>query len=249
MSVFALNDISFSYSQGNTVLENISLEIPKGVFLAMVGPNGAGKSTLLKLCVGLLKPDSGTVKILGVPIENFSDRHKLAYIAQQGICNRSFPVTVEEVVAMGRVAKLGIGRKPSKEDRAMIEEALCTVGMQQFSKRMIGELSGGQQQRVAIAKALVSNPEVVLMDEAMSGVDAKSRDNIYALLKSINETCKTSIILVSHDVDRVSQFAGQILSINGGISYYGSSAGFNNCCEVRRNSWADKVNWGKLSNA
>lgn len=247
MNVLAIKEVSFSYLPSQPVFEQINLTIGQGRFLAMVGPNGAGKSTLLKLCVGLLKPTAGRIELLGTPLEQFKDWSKVVYIAQQTLRDRNFPATVEEVVAMGRVAPVGIGNRLKKADYDLVEEMLITVGMQDFRKRMIGELSGGQQQRVAIAKALVAKPEVLLLDEATSGVDTATRENIYSLLRSINQAQRMSIIMVSHDVECISHYADQIANVDGGITYYGDPADFQQFCRLQRGSRPAQGDWGKIS--
>lgn len=249
MNVFELNDISFSYLQGNVVFEKVTMTIPKGRFLAMVGPNGAGKSTLLKICVGLLKPNSGVVKVFDTPISQYKDWSKVVYIAQQTLRDRNFPVTVEEVVAMGRVASVGIGSKLKNADHEIVEEAISTVGLQDLRRRMIGELSGGQQQRVAIAKALAARPEALLLDEATSGVDTETREAIYSLLRNINRVSGTSIIMVSHDVERIVRYADDIASIDGGVSYYGTASAFQCQCELKTANITGNVEWGKRNHA
>lgn len=249
MNVFTLNNISFSYRPDHVIFENISLTIARGRFLAMVGPNGAGKSTLLKLCVGLLKPHSGQVMIFDTPLEQFKGWSKIAYIAQQSLRDRNFPATVEEVVRLGRVAPAGIGGKLTCADREIVEEMIGLAGLQDLRKRMIGELSGGQQQRVAIARALASQPEVLLMDEATSGVDTATRESIYALLQTINRTTGTSLVMVSHDVERVLQYADDIAGIDGGIRYYGIASEFQRLCRIQTQDWSGQVEWGNMNHA
>lgn len=243
VKVFELEDVSFGYLSGSPVLEKVNLAVEQGRFLAVVGPNGAGKSTLLKICVGLLRPDSGQVKIFQTPLGQFKDWAKVAYIAQQTTRERHFPATVEEVVAMGRVAPTGVGGRLKSSDYALTAEAIRVVGLQDLQKRMIGELSGGQQQRVVIAKALAAQPEILVLDEAASGIDTAARESLYTLLKAINRDTGTSIMMVSHDVERIAQYADDIAGIDGGVAYYGTAAAFQGSCNIPAHSWAGKNGW------
>nr|WP_092070567.1 metal ABC transporter ATP-binding protein [Dendrosporobacter quercicolus]NSL48296.1 metal ABC transporter ATP-binding protein [Dendrosporobacter quercicolus DSM 1736] len=250
MNVFELKNVFFSYRPEHRVFADINLAIAKGRFLAMVGPNGAGKSTLLKLCAGLLRPDQGQVSIFNTPIEQFRGWFQIAYIAQQSLRDRNFPVTVQEVVRLGRVAPAGIGARLKSADEEIVEEAIHTVGLQDLRKRLIGELSGGQQQRVAIARALAAQPAVLLMDEAASGVDTATREHIYGLLQAINRTAGTSILMVSHDVERILHYADDIAGIDrGGVGYYGNAAGFRQFCRVQPEPYAGEAEGGQISHA
>jgi len=225
VNIFELEKVSFAYPQ-QTVFEQLDFKVPAGGFVALVGPNGAGKSTLLKLCLGLLKPSSGQVRIMEQAAAKFRNWTKIGYVPQNPLRDRSFPVTVEEIVAMGRVGGLGIGRPMGKADKEAIGQAMHTVGVIDFRHRLIGELSGGQQQRVMIARALASRPEALVLDEPASGVDTAAKEAMHRLLKELNQTQGVTILMVSHDVDKITDYAVEIACINNGINYYGAAGLF-----------------------
>jgi zinc transport system ATP-binding protein len=204
-NIVEVSDINFSYEH-EAVLKNISFNVHKGDYLGIVGPNGAGKTTLIKIMVGLLKQDSGTVKIF---------TEKIGYVPQK-VTNfdENFPATVEEVVAMGRYSKRNLFKGLSHKDKEIINEAINRVGMLDFKNKLIGELSGGQQQRVFIARALASEPEVIFLDEPTTGIDQKSQDEFYSLLKKLNQEMDLTLVLVSHDIERVLKEAMHIACID-----------------------------------
>lgn len=226
MYAFEFENVSFAYP-GNTVLEHFMFKVNKGDFTAVVGPNGAGKSTLLKLCVGLLSPMEGQIKVLGEPIHQFKKWVKIGYVPQNALRDRNFPVTAEEVVSMGRVALAGIGKGLNKADRDRVEDSLKLVGMLDKRQSMIGELSGGQQQRVLIARALASDPEIMILDEPTAGVDSKAKESIYKLLKELNRDLGVTILIVSHDIECIAKYTSKVAQIDNGIRYYGSSEPFH----------------------
>jgi len=249
VNVFEFSKVFFSYSASNPLLEKFSLVIEKGSFVAIVGPNGAGKSTLIKLCVGLLRPQLGNIRILGMPFHQFNNWSKIGYIPQGNSYNRNFPATVRKLVAMGRVAPLGIGKRLRSKDYGMIDEALELVGLKDYKSSMIAELSGGQLQRALIARTLAAKPEILILDEATSGVDSKAKDEIYALLKNMNSKLGLSIIMVSHDVDQVLQYVDKVASINHGLHYYGDAHEFRKKNVAEQGSDLVDEDRGKLLHA
>jgi zinc transport system ATP-binding protein len=225
MYAFELKNVMFAYSH-NVVLEQFDFKVNLGDFVAMIGPNGAGKSTVLKLCVGLLKPTSGQVRILGEPIAQFHNWKNVAYVPQNPLREREFPVTVNEVVAMGRVAALGMGRDMKREDREIINHSLELVGMYEHRRDIIGRLSGGQQQRIMLARALAAQTPILVLDEPTTGIDSTATDRIYALLKEQNTRLGTTILVVSHDVEGIAKYSNKVVKVDKGIEYYGASETF-----------------------
>ncbi|TVR82603.1 MAG: ABC transporter ATP-binding protein [Rhodospirillales bacterium] len=194
-----IEDLTVRY--GATVaLWDIDLDIPPGRLVAIVGPNGSGKSTLLKAVVGLLRPVAGHVRIFGQPISRA--RSRVAYVHQRAEVDWDFPATVLEVVTMGLYRRIGWLRPVRKTHRRAAMEALAEVGMEAFAERQIGQLSGGQQQRVFIARALIQQADLVLLDEPMAGVDAVSEDIILSLLRNLRDRGK-SVVVVHHDLSTV----------------------------------------------
>lgn len=225
-NIIELKNVSFSY-QNEEVIKNVSLEVHKGDYLGIVGPNGGGKSTLLKLILGLLTPNKGQILLFGQELKRFKDWSKFGYISQQvAHIDSSFPMNVEEIVTMGRYAKLGLFRFPMRKDRQAVQKALEQVGMWEFRKRLIGDLSGGQQQRVFIARALAGEPEIIILDEPTVGVDEKTQKQFYTLLQSLNNSLNLTLLLVSHELDMVSHEATEIAYINRSLVYYGVPKAF-----------------------
>ncbi len=217
-NIVEVKDVSFSYFPGNFVLKNISLNIHKGDYLGVVGPNGGGKSTLIKIILGLIKPQSGTVE---VHCKNIS------YVGQKATdFDQKFPATVWDVVAMGRYHSRGIFRGLTKEDKKLVAESIDQVGMSDFKKRLIGDLSGGQQQKTLIARALAQQPEIIFLDEPTSGIDQSSQQLFYKLLKKLNQELEITLVLISHDVDVITNEVTEIAAINHELVFYGPSEEF-----------------------
>jgi zinc transport system ATP-binding protein len=214
-NIIEINNTSFSYEDGNNVLENVSLNIHKGDYIGFVGPNGSGKTTLIKIILGLLKPKNGEIKIFGDDLQNFKDWYRVGYVPQKiGNFDKNFPMTVQEVVAMGRYRKSSFWKKNNSEDKEIIKETLGKVEMWEFRDRLVGDLSGGQLQRVFIARALANEPEVIFLDEPTTGVDKKNQDEFYALLQKLNTEMGITLVIVSHDIERLTQEVMHIVCIN-----------------------------------
>lgn len=186
-----------------SILWDLCFQIPKGLLVGIIGPNGAGKSTLLKAALGLIKPLSGKISLCG----------KVAYVPQRESVDWDFPITAEEVVLMGRYGRLGLFGRPRQADRAAAAAALEQVGMSAFAHRQISELSGGQQQRLFIARALVQDADLFLLDEPFAGVDLATEKAIMALLRKQQEQGKT-ILIVHHDLPSVEEYFDWTLLLN-----------------------------------
>ncbi len=204
-----MKDLYFSYD-GKTVLEEINIKVEEGDFLAVIGPNGGGKSTLLKLMMGILKPTSGEVKLFGKPPQE-SDR-VIGYVPQETGHNIDFPVTALDIVLMGVLHKRDIFARygPSLKKRAF--EVLARVGMEDFAKNRFGELSGGQRQRVLIARALCSDPDILMLDEPTASIDFGGQREIFELMEELNRSM--TVIVVSHDMSMVMGFAKHAVYVN-----------------------------------
>ena len=204
----SFRNCSFAYPGQELVVEDVSFELADNRFLAIIGPNGGGKSTVIKLILGLLKPSKGDVSVLGQSPEKA--RRRVGYVPQNTSHNLEFPIRVRDVVLSGRVRR-GLWRYTS-EDRDAATEALDRVGMGDLGERRIGELSGGQRQRVLVARALVGNPDLLLLDEPTAAMDGPAQEVVYELLKDLNKQCP--IIVVSHDVSMVSRRVDSIACMN-----------------------------------
>ncbi|SDI86539.1 metal ABC transporter ATP-binding protein [Alteribacillus bidgolensis] len=221
-----INNVSFQYGN-QPVLENIDLTIKKGSFLGLVGPNGSGKSTLIKILLGLKKPMEGEVSLFNTPLQKFKQWEKIGYVSQKANSfNTGFPVTVYEVVSMGLYGKVGLLRFLNRKHKKQIHKALQRVGMSDFKDRNIGELSGGQQQRVFIARALVSNPEILILDEPTVGVDSSSVQHFYKLLTQLNQEKNITLLLVTHDIGVMTSYVSDVACLNKTLHFHGSSKDF-----------------------
>ena len=201
-------------------LTDVDLTVTAGSLLAVIGPNGAGKSTLLKLIAGLMKPLSGRVSVLGGPAG--SAARSVAYLPQAEAVDWEFPVTVQEVVMMGRYARLGFGHQPGREDRERVAAALATVGMGDAGNRQIGALSGGQRRRVFLARAIAADPELYLLDEPVTGVDARTQEDLMDVLEAEARSGKT-VIATTHDLICAAQRFHQAALMNGRVVAHGSA--------------------------
>jgi zinc transport system ATP-binding protein len=200
------------------VLEGITLTVKKGDFLGIIGPNGGGKTTLLKVILGLINPSRGTVTILGQPPEK--SRHYIGYIPQYNLFDRDFPINIRDTVLMGCNGTAGLIRRYSREDKERAQGALKTVGMLPYQNQQLGKLSGGEQQRVFIARALVSRPKLLLLDEPTASVDSSMQTEFYELLVELKKDM--TIIMVSHDISAVSIYVDNIACLNRQLYYHGS---------------------------
>ncbi len=203
---------------GMPILEGINLLIEEGDFLGIIGPNGSGKTTLLKVILGLVIPSHGKVSVLGKAPQK--SRGAIGYIPQHNLFDRDFPIRVFDVVLMGRYSSVGLFKRYGRQDKSLAEDALKTVGMLDFKDRQIGHLSGGEQQRVFIARALVTQPKLLLLDEPTASVDPNMQTEFYELLKKLKH--QMSIVLVSHDVSAVSIYVDDIACLNHRLFYHGS---------------------------
>jgi manganese/iron transport system ATP-binding protein len=208
-----VNAVTVSYPNGNVALRNASFSLDGGSICALVGVNGSGKSTLFKAIMGLLKPAAGTVTIGGQPVKVALKQNIVAYVPQAEEVDWSFPVSVWDVVLMGRYGYMNFMRTPRAEDRRIAEESLARVGMLEFRQRQIGELSGGQRKRVFLARALAQRGRVILLDEPFTGVDVNTETAIIALLRELRND--GHIILVStHNLGSVPEFCDHVVLVN-----------------------------------
>lgn len=212
-----IKDLSVSY-HGNTVLDNINLNVPENTLGAIIGPNGAGKSTLLKSSLELIDRDKGDITFWNKPFNK--SRKRIAYIPQRGTIDWDFPATVLDVVLMGLYVHKGLFKRINKSDKDKALEAIKRVNLSDFKDRQISQLSGGQQQRVFIARALVQEPDLYLMDEPFAGVDASSEHEILIILKELVASKKT-ILVVHHDLDTVKSYFDFVILLNKELKAFG----------------------------
>jgi manganese/iron transport system ATP-binding protein len=202
---------------GDTALEDVDFMLPAGHLVAVVGPNGAGKTTLFRVISGVLRPDTGSVHVYG---HTPKGHVCIAYVPQRSQVDLSFPVTVREVVMMGRIRKIGFFRWPRKQDWEYVHNSLDRVGMAEFRDRQIGALSGGQQQRVFLAQALAQEAEVILLDEPLSGLDMPSQEAIFSTLDELKGE-GVAIMLATHDLNLAADRFDLVMLLNRRLIAYG----------------------------
>ena len=212
-----VHDLTVSY-QRKPVLWNVDLAVPSGKLVGILGPNGAGKSTLIKAVMGLIPLSSGWVQVFGKPVQ--TQRDKVAYVPQRESVDWTFPVTAMDVVLMGRFGRIPWYRRIGRKDRKLAREALDKVGMLPYATRQISNLSGGQQQRVFLARALVQDSDIYLMDEPFAGVDAATESAIVRLLQDLRALGKT-VLLVHHDLQTAKEYFDMVILLNMRLVAFG----------------------------
>ena len=218
-------DLSFSYGRG-TVLKEVSLAVRAGEFVALVGPNGSGKSTLLKVLLGTFPPGAGSVRLFGDAPGDLQERWRLGYVPQRPSLSSELPATVEEIVTAGRLRQRGWWRSLTAEDRAAVRHALLSVGLGELADRPLNELSGGQQQRAFIARAFASEPELLVLDEPIAGVDAESQRKFRDSLVHLIEEHGAGVLLVSHELAAVASDLDRVIVLKTRVLFDGTPAEF-----------------------
>ncbi|MBN1915031.1 MAG: ABC transporter ATP-binding protein [Parachlamydiales bacterium] len=208
--VIDIQKLSFFYEKGVKILDNINLRIHEKEFLGIVGPNGGGKSTLIKLMGGLISPVKGKIVVLGKSPKTM--RTEIGYVPQFSTCEKHFPISVRDMILMGRLGKTSWGGFYRKKDKAMVAKIMEELEISSWKDRPIGMLSGGEFQRVLIARALVCDPKILLLDEPVSSTDPQAEENIFDLLKRLNE--RVTIIVVSHDIGLISHYVHRVACLN-----------------------------------
>ena len=220
MAILTADAVSFAYGD-ETVVDHVSFQIEPGEFVALVGPNGSGKSTLLRVLLGLLPPASGQVRLFGVDPTRLEERWRLGYVPQRPALAREIPATVDEVVETGRLSRIGWRGKLRAADRLAVDHALEAVALIDLRDRPVGELSGGQQQRAFIAKALASDPELLVLDEPVAGVDADSQERFRESLVHLVREHGAAVLLVSHELSAVADVLDRVIVIKNRIHFDG----------------------------
>lgn len=215
--VIDIQNLTVSYHR-KPAIRSINLKLRQHGIIGIIGPNGAGKSTLLKAILDLVPAEHGTVRVFGQPVD--AVRKKISYVPQKEIIDWDFPVTVQDVVMMGRYAHLGPIERPSLRDREIVDAAIGKVSMNEYKNQQIGNLSGGQQQRVFLARALAQESEILLLDEPFVGVDAATEYAIIELMQTLNDEGKM-VIVVNHDLGKVQEYFRYLIMINQWLIAYG----------------------------
>ena len=201
-SIISIKNVSFSYNGGVKVLENLSFDIYKKDFIAIIGANGSGKSTLLKLILKELNPSDGEIFISNTNIKNFKEWDTIGYVPQINAGNiPGFPITALEIVTLNLYNKMGFFKFSRKSHNELAKRALSQVNMLEFANTPINKMSGGQQQRIMIAKSLINNPKILIFDEPTTGIDKESKDQLFKILTHLNRIHGITILLVTHELE------------------------------------------------
>lgn len=220
--------LACSYRAGR-VLEDISISVEAGDYVGIVGPNGSGKSTLVQALIGLCSISEGSASLFGVPCGRFAEWGRIGYLPQDlRLLNPVFPATVAEAVGLGLLSRKRFPRKLNRLDRDRVEATLETLGVQDLRGKLIGELSGGQQQRVLLARALVNDPELLILDEPTAALDPETRERFYQQIGEINRSRGVTVLLVTHDTGAIGLHATKMLYLDKRVIFYGSFEEF--CC-------------------
>jgi zinc transport system ATP-binding protein len=226
IEVISVDGLSFQYNAVD-VLTDLSFDLSEGGYIGLVGPNGSGKTTLIKLLLGFYKPTKGIVKLFGYDPAGFQDWYKIGYLPQKIVSfNPNFPATVKEIVALGLLSRKKLPKWLSKADKIAVGNAMELMDISNIKNELVGELSGGQQQRALIAKAIVSEPELLILDEPTTALDPETREKFFSLLKELNEQKKVTIIIITHDTGTIGKYASKLLYLDKKIIFYGSFESF-----------------------
>ena len=218
-NIVEIQNVSYKYpNRTESAVEDINLSVKKGEFLGIIGENGSGKTTLLRLMMGLIKPQTGSIKLFGTELNKFKDWKKIGYIPQKSELPHDFPILVGEFITLGLLSTKGLFAKKDKSDEKKIDEALKSVNMLEYKHRKLSELSGGQFQRVLLAKEIVKSPELLVLDEPTVGIDIKHHKKFCCLLSKLNKMGIT-IIIVTHDISFVSYHVSRIVGLNEKIMF------------------------------
>ncbi|MDZ7289509.1 MAG: metal ABC transporter ATP-binding protein [candidate division KSB1 bacterium] len=218
--VIEFKDVMLGYN-GRAILSSLNFDICAGDFLGIVGPNGTGKSTILKGILGILEPMRGVI-VRNHKNDTENTKHSFGYVPQRGQLDEIFPLTVAEVVMMGRYAQIGLFKRPSSQDQQKTAESLSHLGIADLADKPYADLSGGQKQRTLIARALVGEPSVLVLDEPTDGLDLFSQKSILDLVSRLHEEYKLTIIMVSHQLDAVATYVKRLALVDTGFFQIGA---------------------------
>ena len=214
-SVLVFDKVGFGYGRV-PVLEGADLTVSRGELVALIGANGSGKSTLIRLGLGLLRAHKGDVRLFGAPVDEFRSWHRVGYVPQRAAVASQVPMNAKEVVRTGLAARLGLIRRPSAVQRTHLSETMDLMGVHQLRRQAMSDLSGGQQQRVLIARALVTEPDLLILDEPTTGVDAEAKEILRTSLEHLVNVKRVSVIYITHDPEGFAGLAHRVLEMREG---------------------------------
>ncbi|MFF2090272.1 metal ABC transporter ATP-binding protein [Paenibacillus sp. NPDC058174] len=218
--IISLEGVTFSYQQ-QRVITGLDFSVKERDFVGLIGSNGAGKTTLLRMIVGLLKPESGVIRLFGEPVSRFKAWDRIGYVPQKNSFNPLFPATVREVVLSGLYGRNKIFRSIGKADQIKCEDALHAMNIEDLAGKRIGQLSGGQQQRVFLARALINNPSLLILDEPTVGIDTETQEGFFHMIKHMHQHHNITFLMVSHDMDMIRSYLGERpVAESGKLKFY-----------------------------
>lgn len=234
IEIISVKNLRFRYNSLD-VLSEISFSLKTGDYIGLVGPNGSGKTTLLKVILGLVRPDEGEVRLFGQNSTDFTQWQRIGYLPQKpAALNPHFPVTVGEIIALGLLSRKKYPRQMNRSDEAAISSVLDLLDIRDIRDRLIGELSGGQQQRVFLARAIVNDPDLLILDEPSTALDPETRERFFVLMGSLNKEKNMAIIIVTHDTGNIGRFASKLLYLDKKLLFFGSFEDFCGSTEITR---------------
>jgi len=217
------------------VLSDVSFDVEKGDYIGLAGPNGAGKTTLVKTVLGLSEKFKGIIKLFGEDLRSFDGWGRIGYLSQRVTAfNPLFPAAVKEVVGLGLLSQKEFPKRFGRADDAKIMQSLDLMGISDLHRKPVSDLSGGQQQRVFLARALVSNPELLILDEPGTALDPQSREDFFEFIKKLNRDKGITIILITHDTAQIGQYANKLLYMDKKVVFYGSFSDFCRSAEMHQ---------------
>lgn len=224
--ILSIKNLCCSYGSAE-VLSDVTFDVEKGDYIGLAGPNGAGKTTLVKTILGLSEKFRGDIKLFAQELKSFNGWGRIGYLSQRVTAfNPLFPAAVKEVVGLGLLSQKGFPRRFTKTDGTKIRQSLDLMGISDLQDKPVGDLSGGQQQRVFLARALVSDPELLILDEPGTALDPQSREDFFEFIKKLNIDRGITIILITHDTAQIGQYANKLLYLDKKIIFYGSFSDF-----------------------
>jgi zinc transport system ATP-binding protein len=227
-AIVSAANLFFSYPM-DEVLSDVTFSVDKGDYVGLAGPNGAGKTTLIKILLGLLKEYRGKIELFGQQLPLFNEWRRIGFLPQRvNVFNPLFPATAKEVVGLGLLSQKTFPKRVAPADEAKIEEALEAMDISDLKNKIAGELSGGQQQRLFLARALVSSPELLILDEPSTALDPRSAESFFELIRKLNKEKGLTVIMVTHDIGQIGEYADKLLYLEKKIVWYGR---FKDFCE------------------
>ncbi|MDR0953240.1 MAG: metal ABC transporter ATP-binding protein [Elusimicrobiota bacterium] len=231
MNLIEVKNLAFAYNS-SPVLEDITFAVKPGDFIGLLGHNGSGKTTLIQLILGILKTKEGKIKIMGQKIEKFNQWSKIGYLQQKSAPPSLMPLTAFEVVRLGRVSTKGLPRIFNKIDNKKTQEVMAKTNCLEYKNKLFYELSGGQQQRVLLARAIINNPALIILDEPSTALDASSRGSFFDLISNLNKKDGATILLITHDMAEIGKYINKFFILDKKIIFYGDKQTFCKSPEV-----------------